>query len=379
MVPALAFALVVVGSAIALTFDRLWQDAAAVELRTAGEAAALAAACQLASDDTLKKDADWAGICQSARDVAVEIADQNFVGGVPVRLDVAKDGDVRLGQMIPNSIGEDVFVETEDHPRTVVVRAWQGRGSRNPVGLLVRDLTGAGRLMEFLMVATAENRIEALRPYEGVNVPALPIAICAGNVAMPGWSALIEKQLGPDTCGWNAELKEVEQTADGLPEMTAFSVPQQADQKQQLLATLHLIDIGAGLSDHVLAEQCRNGWSQDDLAKWDGELPCDGRSRAFTSKPKIPAVVRSELSQLIGEVRICWLFETALPTANSDQCQLSCARLVAVRILDVQSLPDGMFGLQVQPAVITTRTAVVSRSGDDSLANPYVYKVYLSH
>jgi hypothetical protein len=161
--------------------------------------------------------------------------------------------------------------------------------------------------------------------------------------------------------------------------MTAFSVPQQSDQKQQLAATLHLLDIGAGLSTEVLAGQCRDGWSQDDLAEWDGELPCDGTSRTFTSTPRIPAAIRTELEQLIGEVRICWLFDLATPTASSDRCQAACSRLVAIRILDVQALPDGMVGLHVQPAVITTRTAVISQSADDRFANPYIYKVYVSH
>jgi hypothetical protein len=377
MVPALAIALVVVGGAMALTFDRLWQGAAAVEIRNAGQAAALAAASRLASDDTLRNDADWPSIGQSARTEAAAIAGQNLVGGIPMQLDDSRDGDIRLGRIIENSIGERVFVETMEQPRTVQVRAWQGRGSRNPVGLLVRDLTGAGRTLSMLVEATADNRISGLRPYAGVNIPALPIAIAAGGTATPGWNVLIEGPQGIDTLGVNPD-QTVRPGPDGIREMTAFSAPYEADEKQQLLATLHVIDIGAGLSADVLIEQCRAGWSSDDLDDTAGEIRLGGRPHMYTSMPKIPSRVRSELQRHIGEARLCWAFDAALPTSNPARCQVLCSRLIAVRLLEVQSLPDGMLLVHLQPAVVATRTAVVSETGDEGLANPYVYKVFLS-
>lgn len=379
MVPALAVALLVVGGSLALTFDRLWQDTAIIELETAGDAAVLAAARELASDDTLKAEPDWASICQEARTTAADFARQNSVGGLEVVLNDAEEGDVRFGAMIENAVGEMVFAQTKDRPRTAVVRAHQGRGSRNPVGLLVRDLNGAGRLLEVFTAATADNRITGVRPFEGVNVPALPIAIFAGSAATPGWNSLIELHLGPDTSGPVEGTKTIAPTPDGLSEMTPFSAPQQADEKQQLAATLHLVDIGAGLDDRTLAEQCRHGWSMEDLEDSNGELRCDGGPHLFTSRPKIPASVASELSQLVGEVRLCWAFDVAAPTADPSRCQVTCSRLIGIRILGVVELPDGMVTLHVQPTAIVTRTALVSEDGDESLTNPYLYKVFLVH
>lgn len=380
MVPALAMALFVVGSALAFVFDRLWQDAAEVELRTAADAAALAAAAQLASDDSIRDGADWKSICETGRLKATEIAARNSVCGIAVSLDSDPHGDIRYGKLVDNAIGERVFVETESEPNVVYVRARQGRGSSNPVGLLVRDLSGAGRLLEVIVGATAANTIAGVRPFEGVNAPGLPIAIHAGNAAtaVAGWNGLIEGRLGADAWRVSEDGRTIEQGADQIHEMTALSAPNQADEKEQLLATIHAIDIGAGLSDESLISQCRNGWSQEDLENSNGELRCDGGPQKFTSKPKISSAVRIELTKLIGQTRLCWLFDSATPTANKDQCEVTCPRLVAIRILGVRSLADGMFALDLQPAVIATRTAIVSEEGDDRLINPYVYKVFLS-
>jgi hypothetical protein len=374
MVPALAIALFAVGGAMAFAFDRLWQEAAAVELRTAGEAAALAAAAELASDDTLRTDADWNSIRETARDAAADIAKQNLVGGLPVTIKTAEDGDVTFGQTVDKANGEQVFVETADNCRVVHLHARQGRGSKNPFGLLVRDLTGAGRQMQLTIEATAENRIASLRPYEGVNVPALPIAISVGPTA---W-AQAENHLGPDAMGLSEDDKSITETPDGISEMTAQSSPQQADQKQQVIATLHVVDMNNGLSQSGLAAQCRDGWSSGDFAKWDGELPLDQGATKLTSSPKIPPAIAGELAQLVGQTRLCWVYTTATPTANSDRWQLTCPRLVGIRILSVQALPDGMIALQLQPATVVTRTAVPSDDSDDDLANPYLFKVFLN-
>ncbi|MBX3441688.1 MAG: hypothetical protein KF774_04715 [Planctomyces sp.] len=380
MVPALAFALVVVGSAMALVFERLWQDAARIELRTAAEAAALAAAQRLCSDDTLREDIDWRAYCDAARQSAAQLAAANLVGGAPLELDAADDGDIRLGLELDNILGQRVFVESRHEPRIVRVQAWHGRGRNNAAGLLSRHLSGAGRLQTVAVEATAANHIAGVRPLEGLNVPALPIALHAGNLAtgLVGWTGLIERRLGPDACGVDPHGRPLEGVSDGIPEMLAISAPYQADEKEQLAATLHAIDVGAGLSGDILAAQCRLGWSLHDLESSGGELRCDGPEQTFASTPKLPAALRAELSAAIGQPRICWLFDAAIPGRRSDECQLTCRRLVAIRILGVQELPDGMLAVRLQPAVVITKTAIVAPGPDDRLANPYVSKVYLS-
>jgi hypothetical protein len=376
MVPALAIALLVVGGAMAMVFDRLWQDAAFLELRAAGEAAALAAANRLADDDTLRKDADWAAICQSARTAASDIASKNTVGGQSVKLWDDEDGQVELGRIVEDRTGEPVFVRTSDHPDCVAVHIEQGRGASNPVGLLVRDLTGAGRLLRTTVEAKADHSIAGVRPFEGANVPMLPIAISA--ISPTGWTAA-ETGAGPDTSGVPRGSKTVVPGPDGISEMTVWSAPLQATPREQMLATVHVFDIGNGLSGEDLAEQCREGWSIDDLRKHKGELRVDGRPLTFRSTPKIPGEVSTALAGLIGQTRMCLVYDAVLPGTSPDQWNVVCHRLVAVRILGVQQLPGNAVVLLMQPAVVVTRTAIVSEFGDDLLMNPYVCKVHLTN
>jgi hypothetical protein len=373
MVPAIAMALLVVGSSMALVFDRLWQDAAFLELRSSGEAAALAAANRLAGDDTLATDANWETINQAARTAAADIAAKNSVGGQPVKLWDDEEGDVEIGREVENSSGEKVFVKTSDRPDCVAVTVEQGRGASNPVGLLVRDLSGAGRLLRTTVVAKADHHVAGLRPYEGVNAPMLPIAISA--IAPTGWDASLAA--GLDTTSVTRGTATIAPGSDGVPELTALSAPESADEKEQLLATLHVFDIGNGLGGDALAAQCRDGWSVDDLRKHNGELWVDGPLLNLKSTPKIPGEVVTQLQGLIGQARMCLVYDAITPGTSSDEWNLSCRRLVAVRILGVRQGLDGMVVLQLQPAVVVTRTAIVAE--DEALWNPYVCKVELKN
>ena len=373
MVPAIAMALLVVGSAMALVFDRLWQDAAFLELRSSGEAAALAAANRLAGDDTLATNADWETISQFARTAASEIAAKNFVGGNPVKLWDDEEGDVEIGREVENRSGEKVFVKTSDRPDCVAVTVEQGRGTSNPVGLLARDLSGAGRLLRTTVIAKVDHNVAGLRPYAGVNAPMLPIAIAA--IGPTGWDASVAA--GVDIIGVVRGAATPTPGSDGIPEVTALSAPNSADEKEQLLATLHVFDIGNGLGGQALAEQCRNGWSVDDLRKHNSELWLDGPSLTLKSTPKIPSEVATELQGLVGQARMCLVYDGVTPGTSPDVWSLSCRRLVAVRILGVRQVGDGMVALQLQPAVVATRTAIVA--DDEGLWNPYVCKIELKN
>jgi hypothetical protein len=76
-VPVVAVALLVIGAAIALALDRAWIDGAQVELTTATDAAALAAARELAGDDLLRPGIDASGRVAAARLAAMRVAALN--------------------------------------------------------------------------------------------------------------------------------------------------------------------------------------------------------------------------------------------------------------------------------------------------------------
>ena len=138
LTPMIAFALVVVMAAVALLLDRLWLDAAAVELVTCAEASALAAAGELANDDLLQTHFDSKRRITAARRAAVDVAYQNRVCGSPVTLDSSASGDVRFGRLVLDpETGETRFLETIHDPTSVMVtgRKTKSRNNRScPIG-----------------------------------------------------------------------------------------------------------------------------------------------------------------------------------------------------------------------------------------------------
>ena len=109
LAPAALIALVVVLGAAGLVIDRLWLDNAQVELTNAAEAAALAGARSLATDDLLHETVDEERFVNDARSAALRIARENRIAGEAVDLDPAEDGDVRIGRLVRNDSGRTVF------------------------------------------------------------------------------------------------------------------------------------------------------------------------------------------------------------------------------------------------------------------------------
>ena len=180
-----AMAVLVVGACLALVFDRLWLDAAQVELQAAAEAAALAGAGQLASDARLNpKSIDLA---TPAREAAIAIAQKNFSVGAPVELQSGEQGDVQVGtiEMSPET-GESIFVADTERPTTCVVKAARLRSRGNPVALLIRTASGrsSGDAQAFAE-ASVDNRIIGVQPSDNSPVPALPLHLAGRARSLP--------------------------------------------------------------------------------------------------------------------------------------------------------------------------------------------------
>ena len=165
-----AAALLVVGACLALVFDRLWLDAAQVELQAAAEAAALAGAGQLATDARLNpKSVD---LTTPARDAAIAIGQKNFSVGTAVNLQDGEHGDVQIGtiEMSPDT-GEAEFVADTESPTTCVVKAARLRSQGNPIALLIRTASGrtSGDAQAFAE-ASVDNRIIGVQPKDRKSV-----------------------------------------------------------------------------------------------------------------------------------------------------------------------------------------------------------------
>ena len=377
---------------LALILDRLWLDAADLELTTAVESAALAAARGLASDDLLRPNADPAERLQAAREAAAWVASQNLVAGDPVTINSDSQGDVRLGRLVLDEHEKQVrFEESNKNPTTVVVTAQRTRGTSNPVGLFVSCLTGIpfGDVVS-RVEATIDNRIVGVRPFEGTPVPALPLAIWLKDPAQQRhdtWEQQIEGRRGADAFGYDATSGEVYRGSDGIPEIVLRS---QGRDRNSGGSNVFVLDIGTGLQDQGVARQFASGWTADDLADLDGELRVSPNSpEKFMAASQLTHGDREALDNLIGEPRICLLYSDARPNGSGSLLQVTCVRLVAIRVLTVRDNGNGSCELTAQPCVFATRTALLddqtpyhtglADEASTGYANPYIYKLQLTH
>lgn len=383
-----AVSLVAVMGCVALVLDRLWLEAAMVELRTCAEAAALAAAGELANDDALRSDPDPDPDQNllRARRVARRIAARNRVAGETVTLNTDPNGDVRFGRLVLRSeTGRTQFLETNREPTSVLVTALRTRSRGNPVALFIRGLTGqlAGNVAA-QAEATIDNRVVGIRPFDGCPAPVLPLAILQRDPSgrrTTTWSMQIERRAGQDRFSYDRRSDQVLPRPDGIPEivLSSMSSDQTADE-----TNVQLIELGTNIESDRLLRQIERGWTADDLETTQGELRFDGRPIDLHCTAVIPTAVQSQLAATTGQKRICLLYTQHQATGRLGSGRIRCTGMVAGRVMAVSARAGGACRIVFQPGVLTTRTAILAdrqptTSGDRrTLANPYIYKLHLT-
>lgn len=370
--PAVAIALLVLMMALALIIDRIWLETAKLELSNAAEAAALAAAGQLATDDLLRIDTPASERLENARLAAGDIATQNFVCGNSVELNTEPDGDIRFGILEHTAKGIR-FKESDDNPTSVVVTALRTRSNNNPIALFVAGVTR----LPFGDVATRVeasicNDVIGLRPIEGTPIPALPVAIYEVDPSgdrEDTWQNLIENRKGADDYSFDEETHTVVDRSDGIPEMVLRSMRVGQDPAK---ANLLLLDLGTGVNDDEVSRQFKSGLSVDDLENLDGQLVIgQGATLDVTATPDFDGAQLIALQKMVGECRICFLYSKSVPQRQPPDVTATCSQIVAVRILAVSGTVNGTCDVTVQPTVMTTRTAMLaSDSSATTTASP---------
>jgi hypothetical protein len=372
--PLVAGALLVAMMGLALVLDRLWLESARVELTTTAEAAALAAAGKLVTDARLTPQTSSRTLLDDAREAAIDIAAQNRVAGQPVRLDGTHD--IRFGHLIENQdTGETPFLETTNLPSQVVVTAHRTRFRGNPVALFMAELTRqpAGDVIA-RAGAGLSNDLIGVRPFHGTPVPAVPVAIWERDPTgkrTDTWEQCIEKRRGRDEFTWDEHTRSVIRGSDQIPELTLKTIRRGG---RTMDGNALVLDVGSEFQSDPLARQFEHGWNEDDLEPWDGELRLPTTLRGL---PQLNGDDRNALDRLIGVPRIAVLYATAKYNGRGPDCDATCTRFVAIRVLQVTDQPDGACHVIVQPTVLTTRTAVTD-AVTAVAANPYVYRLQLT-
>lgn len=374
--PATAVALLVAMMGLALIIDRVWLETAKLELATAAESAALAAAAELASDDSLLPQDTSDLRITNAREVAAWIAAENYVGGAPVQLNTDSEGDIRFGNLVQQTEGIQ-FVETSTNPTTVVVTTLRTRANNNPVALFLSGIIGlpfgdvAARVE-----ASVNNNVMGLRPIVGTSIPALPIAIWETDSTgqrLDTWQNMIRSGTGPDQYAFDSETHEIIAGTDGIPEMVIHSL---GSGTAGTTPNVQLLDLGTQLTDSAIVRQIQSGISVDDLANLGGEILIgQGATVSYNCSPQFTSAQANEYQNLVGQRRICLLYSTTSTQQQSSTQTATCTEVVCVRVMAVSVQSDGSCAITVQPTVMTSKTAILTSEptptsvNEDSLSN----------
>ncbi len=395
--PAAIVALVVVVSGVALVLDKLWLDAAQLELNTAVEAAALSSGRALASDDLLRVRSNSQLRLEQARFAATELAAKNRIGGEPVQLDPSPDGSIRFGKLIFNpELQETVFIETAENPTSVVVMAERSYSQSNPVALFWQGIAGITHGNVFARTeATVDNHVVALRALNGIPIPVLPLAILKQPLneqqqyelrqqqryrrndeqPLEDWETQIEQRSGRDLLALDPTSHRVMETADGLSEITLRTMGRDAD-PSNVNAYFFLLDPQTTQSEFY--QHVQRGWGQSDFkSSITPELRLDRGALAFQTLDVTGGDFERFLLPHVGECRIVFLYE------QCESGKLKCSGVVAGRIMTVKNSDNGGVQMVFQPGVLTTRTAVLVNEGQTTVAAPapankYVFKLQLT-
>ncbi len=415
LIPAVAVALVAVLAGAALVLDRLWLDTALTELRTGAEAAALAAGRSLASDDLLRKDSDPNARLMKARFAASRIAQHNVAAGDPLWLNIDPDGDVRFGKLATDNVtGEPLFLETDSQPTTVAVSARRVQDRQNAVSLPIQSILGKSSA-DVVAVAevTLENQIVGLRTIGNLPVPTLPLAVLYDSIpqavatakspvaqgkpqskanqstaSLPTWKRDIEDRRGQDRFAFDAADNTVSEESDGIPEIVLRTSSTKLSPQQ---TNAFLLSLSRDLTNDDLQRQVREGWSANDLEPFGGQLLFDHGFLTLSGLKGTDSGSASEsLQSVIGQPRVCLLYERVEGDERSATANVRCIGLVAGRVMSVRGLSDSVCEIVLQPTVMTCRSAVVASELTGSThetsnelsqfpKNPYLYKLRLTN
>lgn len=394
--------LVIIGG-VAVALDRLWLDNAKTELEAAVEAAALQGGQFLASDDLLREDSgpDIETRLELARQAAGRIARENTIAGEPVELNLTPDGDVRFGRLVRRDrTGVDVFLETSDHPTSVVVRGLHSRERNNPVATFLNSVTGHQAAdVSALSEASIDNRVIGLQPLAGVPIPVLPLAILreCRDGRLESWKTQIEDNQGVDLYGYDELTGEVTDGPDGIPEIRLRSPVRRGNPRH---ANVHLFDVNGSSTVDELLSHIENGWGEQDVPEHLPAMLFEEGPFQFETVSGINGPMPGMLNTLIGECRILFLYDDFQPNGRSGAGRIQVVEAVAGRILSIEDAGHGCCELIVQPGVMTTRTAILSSespSGDstsdqtrrtgrqpngtasEKTANRYIYKLQITN
>ena len=372
LIPAVAVAIVVFGSGVALVINQAWLSMAHAELQGAVESAAMAAARQLANDDLLRMDVDPEERVERIRSIASQVAFDHQVAGTSAFVSSEPYVDTRFGRPVTSPLtGQVTFIETNDFPTTVLVTGHRDRQAGNPVRLPFSLLTGipVGDVT-YRAEASVSNHIAGLRPFHDANIPAWPIAILDHSESdqLASWSEHELAGFPSDDYGWDAELKRVTNEPDGIGEIVVTT------SSTTTARNVCLVDLSGSLTDENLVRQIETGWSASDLDALGGEIRFNELPIGLEALNSVPESIFLSLESQIGMSRIVILYLPENETSSTSIESVQVTRCVAVRLMDLYRIGDQTTFI-FQPTVVATRMGVLNDETTSAFYNDYIFRI----
>jgi Flp pilus assembly protein TadG len=353
---------------IALSVDLAAMSVAKGQIETTADAAALAGARCLFTDNHLVAGASMSAEIAAAQSGATSVAAGNrILGGAPVVLPNASNlasGDIVVGYF--NSAATPAFTTSVS---TSLYNAVQVRIARDSthggvVPALFGGLMGShGTSLSATSIALAQNyQVGGFSTGTALNANILPIALdqttynamIAGN---PNHSTT--SGMPTDQYAYNASTGAVTSGSDGLYESKLYPV---SNGSPGNWGTVKIGVSNNGTS--TLGAQIRYGITPDQLSAWAATF--SGQKIQFstsTNPPSLPlggnpgisAGIKSDLDAIIGQTRLIPIYSAV--TGNGNNTSYTIVKFAGVRLLasNFQGNPKYVI---VQPALVNDATAV---------------------
>jgi len=301
------------------------------EMQRTADAAAIAAAWDLVSDEALTGDTSMSQTMTNLRGSAVTYTSLNDICKKSPDIDenTANDvsGDVVVGYLNdlsnPNSEWDYSDPTKYNAVRLTVSKTSQMNGE---VPLFFARVLGMdSRSTTATATAALTRNIAGFRiPADGSNVELLPFALDIDT-----WNDLMAGNACDDWC-YNPETGAVTCGSDGIKEVNLY--PQGTGSP----GNRGTVDIGgSNNSTFDIARQIVDGVSPEDLAHHGGELEFDACGELdLNGDTGISAGVKDELASIVGDPRMIPIFSDVVgPGNNADY---TIVKFVGVRIMEVK-------------------------------------------
>ncbi|WP_298864559.1 hypothetical protein [uncultured Gimesia sp.] len=396
--PLAAMVLLVVLAGISLVVNRLWLDAASLEVTTCIETAVLAAGQELAADDLLKEKPNYQTLMERAEKAANRAIILNTVAGHRIGIPLVKDENLFFGKSIPVAdTGINKFLQTDHQPMSIQLKTHQMSRLNNPVADFVSEFTSTNPGTTGAQIeATIDNHIIGVRPFANVSVPAFPLAILKNDPSgkhTETWELQIDQKKGKDEYRYNPDTKTVTRGSDGIPEILLTGKPRRGNISD---ANLQLLDFGSLHNSESVERQILSGLTKQDLKHYHGELIFNTGPIQVNCSPELEDNELDAFQKMTGQCRICFLYDKVESSSRSHTGLADCTNMVAGRIMSIKRLENQTSEIILQPGVMTTRTGILAKGkppetdspsasnsktktdDDQQRKNKYIYKLYLT-